>query len=132
MGLVSDLLPFVSIMHTTVFVLQESTIAHMSRFLVDAFGAIPASSSSGDVSAEVDGADETDQSKFFIGKDFCNPYLKDFYELHKPFEDSIDRNLFPRMPWHDIAAVVYGAAARDVGRHFIERWNFTKVKVSDK
>eukprot|EP00795_Rhopilema_esculentum_P005283 gene5283-436_t len=104
----------------------ESTIAHMSRFLVDAFGAIPASSSSGDVSAEVDGADKTDQSKLFIGKDFCNPYLKDFYELHKPFEDSIDRNLFPRMPWHDIAAVVYGAAARDVGRHFIERWNFTK------
>ena len=33
------------------------------------------------------------------------------------------------MPWHDIASVVYGAAARDVGRHFIQRYNFTKVHV---
>ena len=32
------------------------------------------------------------------------------------------------MPWHDIGAVVYGKAARDVARHFIGRWNFTKVK----
>ena len=31
------------------------------------------------------------------------------------------------MPWHDIASAVYGAAARDVGRHFIQRYNFTKV-----
>ena len=31
------------------------------------------------------------------------------------------------MPWHDVASVVYGAAARDVGRHFIQRFNFTKV-----
>ena len=31
------------------------------------------------------------------------------------------------MPWHDVASVVYGAAARDVGRHFIQRYNFTKV-----
>ena len=32
------------------------------------------------------------------------------------------------MPWHDIASVVYGAAARDVGRHFIQRYNFTRVR----
>lgn len=31
------------------------------------------------------------------------------------------------MPWHDIASVVHGKAARDVARHFIQRWNFTKV-----
>lgn len=41
--------------------------------------------------------------------------------------DFIDRYTTPRMPWHDIAAVVHGRAARDVARHFIQRWNFTKV-----
>ncbi len=25
------------------------------------------------------------------------------------------------MPWHDIAVMVQGTAARDVGRHFIQR-----------
>lgn len=33
------------------------------------------------------------------------------------------------MPWHDIASVVHGKAARDVARHFIQRWNFTKVRL---
>ncbi len=28
---------------------------------------------------------------------------------------------FLRMPWHDIAVMVQGTAARDVGRHFIQR-----------
>lgn len=41
--------------------------------------------------------------------------------------DFIDRYTTPRMPWHDISAVVHGRAARDVARHFIQRWNFTKV-----
>ena len=71
--------------------------------------------------------DHEEVSMLFLGKDYCNPYIKDVDEVDKPLEDSIDRNVHPRMPWHDIAAVVYGAAARDVGRHFIQRWNFTKV-----
>ena len=41
--------------------------------------------------------------------------------------DQIDRGVHPRMPWHDVAAVVYGGAARDVARHFIQRYNFTRV-----
>lgn len=43
------------------------------------------------------------------------------------FLDFIDRHTTPRMPWHDIASVVHGRAARDVARHFIQRWNFTKA-----
>lgn len=31
------------------------------------------------------------------------------------------------MPWHDEALVVFGQAARDVARHFIQRWNIHKV-----
>uniref|UniRef100_A0A8C6UXD5 Phospholipase n=1 Tax=Neogobius melanostomus TaxID=47308 RepID=A0A8C6UXD5_9GOBI len=43
------------------------------------------------------------------------------------FSDFINRYTTPRMPWHDIASVVHGRAARDVARHFIQRWNFTKI-----
>jgi len=31
------------------------------------------------------------------------------------------------MPWHDVGAVVAGAATQDVARHFIQRWNAVKV-----
>jgi phospholipase D1/2 len=31
------------------------------------------------------------------------------------------------MPWRDVGVVVHGSAARDLARHFIQRWNFTKV-----
>ncbi|KAJ4450445.1 hypothetical protein ANN_01869 [Periplaneta americana] len=40
----------------------------------------------------------------------------------------VDRNTTPRMPWHDIGAMVQGAAARDVARHFIQRWNAVKLE----
>lgn len=42
--------------------------------------------------------------------------------------DLVDRNTTPRMPWHDIGVVVQGAAARDVARHFIQRWNAIKLE----
>jgi len=41
--------------------------------------------------------------------------------------DMIDRTVTPRLPWHDIHCAVFGKPARDVARHFIQRWNFTKV-----
>lgn len=95
-------------------------------------------------------------TRFWHGKDYCNFVYKDWIQLEKPFDgasscrsrlpsdtntllfltffrlwpvcaDFIDRYTTPRMPWHDIAAVVHGRAARDVARHFIQRWNFTKV-----
>uniref|UniRef100_A0A665WBT7 Phospholipase n=1 Tax=Echeneis naucrates TaxID=173247 RepID=A0A665WBT7_ECHNA len=67
-------------------------------------------------------------ARFWHGKDYCNFVHKDWIQLEKPFDDFIDRHTTPRMPWHDIASVVHGKAARDVARHFIQRWNFTKPK----
>ncbi|XP_069562982.1 phospholipase D1 isoform X2 [Brachyistius frenatus] len=66
-------------------------------------------------------------TRFWHGKDYCNFVRKDWIQLDKPFDDFIDRHTTPRMPWHDIASVVHGKAARDVARHFIQRWNFTKM-----
>ncbi|XP_068566300.1 phospholipase D1 [Cebidichthys violaceus] len=66
-------------------------------------------------------------TRFWHGKDYCNFVYKDWIQLEKPFDDFIDRHVTPRMPWHDISSVVHGKAARDVARHFIQRWNFTKL-----
>uniref|UniRef100_A0A671SWK0 Phospholipase n=1 Tax=Sinocyclocheilus anshuiensis TaxID=1608454 RepID=A0A671SWK0_9TELE len=66
-------------------------------------------------------------TRFWHGKDYCNFILKDWVKLNKPFDDFIDRYKTPRMPWHDIGVLVHGKAARDIARHFIQRWNFTKL-----
>ncbi|KAF9979021.1 Phospholipase D1 [Actinomortierella ambigua] len=58
------------------------------------------------------------------GQDYSNPRIKDFCDLSRPYEDSVDRNENPRMPWHDVGLQLLGQPARDAGRHFIQRWNF--------
>lgn len=67
-------------------------------------------------------------SKLWIGKDYTNFIVKDFSFLDLPFVDLVDRNTTPRMPWHDVGVVVQGSAARDVARHFIQRWNAIKLE----
>ncbi|XP_027021832.2 phospholipase D1 isoform X3 [Tachysurus fulvidraco] len=67
------------------------------------------------------------ETRFWHGKDYCNFILKDWVKLNKPFDDFIDRYKTPRMPWHDVGVVVHGKAARDIARHFIQRWNYTKL-----
>ncbi|KAI8359820.1 hypothetical protein BD560DRAFT_449073 [Blakeslea trispora] len=62
------------------------------------------------------------------GKDYSNPRIIDFHTLSKPFEDNQDRKTLPRMPWHDISLRIAGPAARDVSRHFVQRWNFLRRK----
>ena len=68
------------------------------------------------------------QAKWWCGKDYTNFILKDFVELNMPFTDQIDRSCTPRMPWHDIGCVVVGHSARDLARHFIQRWNAVKLE----
>lgn len=58
----------------------------------------------------------------------CTPGSKTFL-FFPPLQDNIDRAEVPRMPWRDLSAAVHGKAARDVARHFIQRWNFTKVRL---
>lgn len=60
----------------------------------------------------------------FPGKDYSNPRVKDFVELDKPYESMYDRNIVPRMPWHDIHMMTGGKVARDLARHFVQRWNY--------
>ncbi|RPD77444.1 phospholipase D [Lentinus tigrinus ALCF2SS1-7] len=57
------------------------------------------------------------------GKDYSNPRVLDFHALSKPHEDMYDRTKVPRMPWHDVSMQVVGQPARDLARHFVQRWN---------
>ena len=49
-----------------------------------------------------------------------NFIVKDVARPEEPEGDNVDRRTTPRMPWHDIALMVQGRAARDVARHFIQ------------
>ncbi|GCF00887.1 phospholipase D1 [Zygosaccharomyces mellis] len=60
----------------------------------------------------------------FPGKDYSNARICDFYDLDKPFESMYDRSLVARMPWHDVHTMTIGEAARDMARHFVQRWNY--------
>uniref|UniRef100_A0A8C8MIY2 Phospholipase n=1 Tax=Oncorhynchus tshawytscha TaxID=74940 RepID=A0A8C8MIY2_ONCTS len=66
-------------------------------------------------------------TQLWLGKDYSNFIRKDWVQLDRPFEDNIDRTEVPRMPWRDLSAALHGKAARDVARHFIQRWNFAKI-----
>ncbi|KAI4180087.1 MAG: hypothetical protein L6R41_007470 [Letrouitia leprolyta] len=67
---------------------------------------------------------DADHCQLWPGKDYSNPRVQDFYALDKPYEEMYDRSKIPRMPWHDIAMQVVGQPARDLTRHFVQRWNF--------
>ena len=67
---------------------------------------------------------DADHCQLWPGKDYSNPRVQDFYDLDKPYEEMYDRSRIPRMPWHDIAMQIVGQPARDLTRHFVQRWNF--------
>ncbi|KAK4519852.1 60S ribosomal protein L21A [Mucor velutinosus] len=62
----------------------------------------------------------------FPGQDYSNPRVKDFVDVAQFGKTLVDRKTTPRMPWHDVTLGVVGPIARDIARHFIQRWNFLK------
>ena len=67
---------------------------------------------------------DADHCQLWPGKDYSNPRVQDFYGLDKPYEEMYDRSKVPRMPWHDISMQIVGQPARDLTRHFVQRWNY--------
>ncbi|CAG8949797.1 hypothetical protein HYFRA_00004120 [Hymenoscyphus fraxineus] len=67
---------------------------------------------------------DADNCQSWPGKDYSNPRVQDFYQLDEPYAEMYDRSKVPRMPWHDISMQVVGQPARDLTRHFIQRWNY--------
>ncbi|EWC48847.1 hypothetical protein DRE_00152 [Drechslerella stenobrocha 248] len=70
------------------------------------------------------GPKDPDKYQLWPGKDYSNPRVEDFYELNKPYDDMYNRQKVARMPWHDISMQVVGQPARDLTRHFVQRWNY--------
>ncbi|KAI8081741.1 uncharacterized protein BX664DRAFT_268261, partial [Halteromyces radiatus] len=64
--------------------------------------------------------------EIFPGQDYSNPRIKDFIKVSQYNKEVIDKQTAPRMPWHDIHTAMVGPPARDVARHFIQRWNYIK------
>ncbi|KAI0601465.1 hypothetical protein F4775DRAFT_396148 [Biscogniauxia sp. FL1348] len=69
---------------------------------------------------------DAEHCQLFPGKDYSNPRVLDFFKLNEPYEEMYDRSKTPRMPWHDIAMQVVGQPARDLTRHFVQRWNYLR------
>ncbi|KAF7725701.1 Phospholipase D1 [Apophysomyces ossiformis] len=66
----------------------------------------------------------------FPGQDYSNPRAKDFVNVIQHDLTLVDRSAVGRMPWHDVTLGVVGPIARDISRHFIQRWNFIKASKS--
>ncbi|KAJ4302574.1 Phospholipase D1 [Collariella sp. IMI 366227] len=69
---------------------------------------------------------DAEHCQLFPGKDYSNPRVRDFSKLHEPYAEMYDRSITPRMPWHDISMQVVGQPARDLTRHFVQRWNYVR------
>ncbi|RUS17342.1 hypothetical protein BC937DRAFT_90093 [Endogone sp. FLAS-F59071] len=61
------------------------------------------------------------------GQDYSNPRIKDFANVEHHEQPLINKDNTPRIPWHDVAIGMVGTPARDIARHFVQRWNFIKA-----
>jgi len=98
-------------------------IALKNEDTVDAAAAVAAASSSTSAAAA-----PGNFNYLWRGKDYVNFIVKDVTRPDLPDADNVDRRTTPRMPWHDIATMIQGESARDVARHFIQRWNAIKTE----
>ncbi|WFD30103.1 phospholipase D [Malassezia sp. CBS 17886] len=57
------------------------------------------------------------------GQDYANERVVEWHTLHRPEQDVVARETTPRMPWHDVGVQLLGQPARDLVRHFCQRWN---------
>ncbi|KAL8100395.1 phospholipase D zeta 1 isoform X2 [Apium graveolens] len=64
--------------------------------------------------------------KIWPGKDYYNPRESEPNTWEDTMKDEIDREKYPRMPWHDVHCALWGPPCRDVARHFVQRWNYAK------
>ncbi|CAO3693092.1 unnamed protein product [Umbelopsis ramanniana] len=71
-------------------------------------------------------------SEIFPGQDYNNSRIKDFINVQQFDATLIDRRTTARMPWHDVAIGMVGTPARDVARHFVQRWNHVKAQKGQK
>lgn len=64
---------------------------------------------------------------YFPGVDYYNPMKKDIVK-GRLFDKTLlkSKDTVPRMPWHDVAAMLSGSSVKDLVTHFIAYWNHAK------
>ena len=72
------------------------------------------------------------QGETFPGIDYANPRIADFRNVREYSNSLIEKNVVPRLPWHDIAMMVVGEPVKDLTRHFIQTWNFAQIELNGK
>ncbi|XP_027363621.1 phospholipase D zeta 1 isoform X2 [Abrus precatorius] len=60
------------------------------------------------------------------GKDYYNPRESEPNSWEDTMKDELEREKYPRMPWHDVHCALWGPPCRDIARHFVQRWNYAK------
>ncbi|MED6197985.1 Phospholipase D zeta 1, partial [Stylosanthes scabra] len=60
------------------------------------------------------------------GKDYYNPRESEPNSWEDTMRDELDREKYPRMPWHDVHCALWGPPCHDIARHFVQRWNHAK------
>ncbi|CAN4111032.1 unnamed protein product [Withania somnifera] len=72
-----------------------------------------------------------DQPPFiWPGKDYYNPRESEPNSWEDAMKDELEREKYPRMPWHDVHCALWGPPCRDVARHFVQRWNHAKRSIA--
>ena len=72
--------------------------------------------------------DESEETKYADTRGIRPQRIRKFHQ-QEPTDSTtaVDREVWPRLPWHDVAMAIGGSAAVDVSFHFIERWNHHRV-----
>ena len=74
--------------------------------------------------------DGPENKRYWPGKEYQNPRIKDYADVNKTLEDNpvtgVARDSIPRMPRRDVHMRVFGQTALDVSWHFVQRWNYTR------
>ncbi|XP_068342401.1 phospholipase D zeta 1-like isoform X1 [Pyrus communis] len=60
------------------------------------------------------------------GKDYYNPRESEPNSWEDAIKDELEREKYPRMPWHDVHCALWGPPCLDIARHFVQRWNHAK------
>ena len=68
--------------------------------------------------------DNVTNSTYFPGPDFSNPRINEVIDMKRHTEEQLQKELYPRMPWHDIALKIEGSSVKDVSLHFMDLINW--------
>ena len=59
--------------------------------------------------------------------DYSNSRIKDFSNIENYYIESVPREKYTRLPWHDVQTRIIGKEVKNISKHFIQRWNYANT-----